>query len=121
LVDLIEFIKTVTSEQVVLQQRIDSVIKKYALLEEFFMEVSLEEFNEKWELYGWPKILKRKISDTEKVLQIERLRLIRDLRTNQKNLEQSITQLSDQVADISKYKDLEMAITVTQYESPFLT
>lgn len=44
LVDLIEFIKVVTAEQSTLQQRIDNVIKKYALLEEFYMEVTPEEF-----------------------------------------------------------------------------
>ena len=63
-------------------------------------------------MYGWPKILKRKISDTEKALQLERLRLIRDLRSNQKIIEQTITRLADQVAEISVHKDLEMAITV---------
>ncbi len=44
--------------------------------------------------------------------QVERLRMIKDLRNNQKQLETKVYQLSDQVVELDQFRDLDMAITV---------
>lgn len=57
-------------------------------------------------------MIKKLILDIEKINQVERLRMIRDLRTNQKLLETKVYQLSDQVIELDQYRDLDMALTV---------
>jgi hypothetical protein len=57
-------------------------------------------------------VIKRKINDAEKLNQIERLKLIRDLRSNQKTLENSINALAEEVNEMEKHGELDMAINV---------
>lgn len=47
--------------------------------------------------------------------QVERLKMIRELRSNQKELEQKIFSLAEEALEIDKYKDLEMAIAVSTF------
>lgn len=128
--DLSEYVQKVSVEQFTLQQRIDVIMvillfyynhvaececvqKKYNLLEEFCYPIPAEEFQEKWELFGWPQIIKRRISDVEKINQLERLKMIRELRTNQKILEHKIFKLVEEVSEIDSYRELENAINVS--------
>lgn len=129
LAQLTEYVKGMAAEQPALQQKIDAVMvkdhlvepsfadfaplqKKYMLLEEFYMVITEEEFQEKWEVFGWPSIIKKKLSDVEKMNQIERLRMIRELRLNQKQLETRIYQLAEEASEIDGFKDLDQAISV---------
>ena len=59
-------------------------------MEEFQFEITQEEFQNIWELYAWPQFIKKQIAEVEKSNQISRWRMIRELRTNQKQLEETI-------------------------------
>ncbi|PRP87942.1 putative dynein heavy chain [Planoprotostelium fungivorum] len=107
---LSDFVQKIAVEQFTLQQKIDTVMKKYNILEEFFFEVTTEEFEKLWELYGWPQRIKNKISDVEKINQIERLKMIRELRSNQKSLEDTMQRVSEEVLEIEKYRDMDNAL-----------
>lgn len=57
-------------------------------------------------------MIKRKISEIDKINQVERLRMIRDLRANQKALETKVYQLAEQAAELDAFHNLDAAITV---------
>eukprot|EP01119_Soliformovum_irregulare_P017766 TRINITY_DN5330_c0_g1_i3.p1 TRINITY_DN5330_c0_g1~~TRINITY_DN5330_c0_g1_i3.p1 ORF type:complete len:3685 (-),score=1128.16 TRINITY_DN5330_c0_g1_i3:1844-12898(-) len=107
-----EYVKKVSVEQFVLQQKIDTILKRYSILEEFRYEISGEEFNEKWNLFSWPQNIKRLIADADKANQIIRWKMIRELRNNQKTLEETIFQFAEEASEIDRFKDIENAITM---------
>jgi len=82
------------------------------VLEDFTFTISQEEFGEKYELFEWPLVVKCKIGEIDKINQVKRLRMIRDLRANQKTLETKIYQLAEQAAELDIYDNLDDAIMI---------
>jgi hypothetical protein len=112
LASLTEYLKKISVEQFSLQQRIENVMKRYSILEDFYFEITEAEFLERWELYTWPKLIKKKITDIEKVNSIERLKMIRELRSNQKDLEKTIFSLAEEASEVDQYRELDNALNV---------
>jgi hypothetical protein len=73
------------------------------------------ECQEKYEALQMPNKLSLLIDETDRMMQVERIRMIRDLRTNQRKLEQDTLSVAELLPEfVIKYQDLEM--TIEAYE-----
>eukprot|EP01105_Mastigella_eilhardi_P025496 TRINITY_DN6953_c0_g1_i1.p1 TRINITY_DN6953_c0_g1~~TRINITY_DN6953_c0_g1_i1.p1 ORF type:complete len:4254 (+),score=1253.29 TRINITY_DN6953_c0_g1_i1:29-12763(+) len=112
LADVTKLVDQVTTDLPELAQQISTIAKRYQLLEDFGYEVSNEEFDQKWRLMGWPRRIRQALFSIEKVNSIERLRMIRDLRANQKVLEERVFQLDALASEMYNFRDIEQAFVV---------
>ncbi|EAY07015.1 Dynein heavy chain family protein [Trichomonas vaginalis G3] len=93
------------------KQIIKKINERYDFLSSYQFEISNEEADEYYKLLSMPNKLTLMLDDAERTVQVERIRMIKDLRTNQKSLEQETTEISKQIPlIITKYQDLEDSI-----------
>jgi len=91
-------------------------MQRFAFLEEFKFEISNDECQEKYMTLQLPHKLSMNIEETERMLQVERVRMIRELRGNQRQLETSTLSVSEALpVFISKYQDLELTIEAVDH------
>ena len=51
------------------------------------------------------------MKNIEQIMEVEKVKLIKELRNNQKDLEVKILEMSDQIPDfVNKFQDLEMSV-----------
>eukprot|EP00727_Mastigamoeba_balamuthi_P002571 m51a1_g12310 putative dynein heavy chain family protein (4480) ;mRNA; f:383974-398640 len=93
-------------------QRISNLSKRYQMLEDFLYDVGEEEFDQRWQIVGWPRRIRSSIFSVEKTNSVERLHMIRDMRTNQKALEEHVFKLDTLASEIDSFKDLDQAFAV---------
>jgi len=85
--------------------------EKFSFLEEFQFGVDNDEFQYRYQTLQMPQKISVLMDETERTLSVERIRMIRELRSNQRKLESESTVLSDQLTSFaSKYSDLEMTV-----------
>jgi Dynein heavy chain, N-terminal region 2 len=104
---LTQYIKGVTGEQYLLQEKIDDILRKYNLLEHFRSPIPDDTFARKWKLFGFPSQVQAKIVSVDKINQIERLKMIRNTRIAQKALEGQIDELVEEISELQQVRDLE--------------
>ncbi|OHT04040.1 Dynein heavy chain family protein [Tritrichomonas foetus] len=93
------------------QVKTDSIMQRFAFLEEYKFEISNEECQDKYHALQIPHKLSVLINDTDTMLQVERIRMIHELRQNQKQLEIDTLAVTNLLPEfIAKYQDLELTI-----------
>jgi hypothetical protein len=84
--------------------------ERFAFLEEFHYEIETAEFDFRYQTMQMPPQISHLLDETEAMLATERIRMIRELRANQRKLETDSIQLTEQVNSFAqKFNDLEMA------------
>jgi len=91
--------------------KMQSAMQRFVFLEEYKFEISNEDCQEKYKTLQLPHKLSMLIDETDRTLQVERIRMIRELRGNQRKLESDVLEITDLLPQFtSKYQDLEMTI-----------
>ena len=84
---------------------------RFAFLEEFHLQNTNEEFQYWCKIRQMPLKISALMDETERMLSVERIKMIRDLKTNQKKLEDEAFVLTEKLSDFAThYTDLEMAV-----------
>ena len=116
LADMKEFMDKVIDSTADRTNRINSVMEHFTFLEEFQFEITNEDCQEKYKTLQMPYKLSAMIDESDRTLQVERIRMIRELRANQRKLEQDTLELTELLPGfIAKYQDLEMAIEAAEH------
>ena len=93
------------------QRKISYVNERFAFLEEFHFEINDDEFMNHYNMLQMPQKISQMMNSTEKLISTLRIKMIKELRQNQKNLEIDTQELSEQLQSFnSKYNELEMTI-----------
>ncbi|XP_055905179.1 dynein axonemal heavy chain 1 [Eupeodes corollae] len=107
-----DFMQLVPDKLIILRERIQIMIIEYNILDSFFYNLSDQQFAMKWEAFGWPhKIMKRLIvMKEEHKIDIEEFRRIqiRELASFQERLES----LNEEIMTFSLHFDHEKALEV---------
>ena len=91
--------------------KMNFAMERFTFLEEFKYEISNDECQEKYKTLQMPHKLSLLIDETDRTLQVERIRMIRELRANQRKLETDVMEITEMLPTIiSKYQDLEMTV-----------
>ena len=91
--------------------KMNVAMKCITFLEEFKYEISNDECQEKHKTLQMPHKLSFLIDETGRTLHVEPIRTIRELRTNQSNLETEVIEITEMLPIIvSKYHDLEITV-----------
>ncbi|OHT17559.1 Dynein heavy chain family protein [Tritrichomonas foetus] len=92
-------------------KKMESANERFAFLEEFHYAISNEEFEQRYKALQWPQKINGIIDETERTLQVERIRMIRELRTNQRTLENDSLRTTEELTSFNaKFIDLEMTV-----------
>ncbi|KAK8861158.1 hypothetical protein M9Y10_012853 [Tritrichomonas musculus] len=111
LASLKDFIDNVMESTKERSKKMDSVMQHFAFLEEFRFEITNEECKEKYKTLSMPHKLTSLLDETDRMMQVERIKMIREVRENQRQLEKDVLEIADQIpVFINKYQDLEMTI-----------
>ena len=107
------------------QRMLDFAVKRFTFLEGYKFEISDEECRFKYEAMQMPLKLNADLDETNRVLEIEQIRMIKELQENEKTLEEEIQELSNQIPVlVAKYQDLEStcdaAMTVDDMQKEML-
>ncbi|OHT14597.1 Dynein heavy chain family protein [Tritrichomonas foetus] len=85
--------------------------ERFEFLEEFQFEITDEEFVFHYQTLQMPQKISQMMDSTEKMISTVRIKMIRELRANQRKLETDTIQVQEQLKGFnSKYNDLEMTI-----------
>ncbi|EAY21612.1 Dynein heavy chain family protein [Trichomonas vaginalis G3] len=85
--------------------------ERFAFLEEFHFETTNEEVNFHYNIRQMPQKIMAEMEQTERTLSVERIRMVRELRSNQQTLESEVNDLTEFLAAFAaKYTDLDMTI-----------
>ncbi|OHT16390.1 Dynein heavy chain family protein [Tritrichomonas foetus] len=85
--------------------------ERFQFLEDYHFEITNEEFQLRYKTLQMPLRIATIMDETERTLSVERIRMIRELRANQKKLENDSTTIAEEVVNFSaKYTDLDMTI-----------
>ncbi|XP_069500104.1 dynein axonemal heavy chain 1 [Ambystoma mexicanum] len=107
--DLREWMKGVPEQLVTLQEQIAKVLVEYEVTDEFYYNLSQEEFNTKWAVIGWPN----KIMSVKETVQLQhlededRFRMVQQIDLN--NFLERIDGLAIMVAGFSAHVDVSRA------------
>ncbi|EAY14826.1 Dynein heavy chain family protein [Trichomonas vaginalis G3] len=92
-------------------RKMNTTMERFTFLEEFKYTVSDQELKEKYKTLQMPHKLSMLIDETETKLSVERIRMVRELRNNQRKLESDVMEITQLLPNIvSKYQDLEMTV-----------
>lgn len=72
------------------EAKMNSATQRFSFLEEFKFEISNDEYQNKYQILQKPHRLDLMIEETERILQVEKIRMIREFRVNQRTLETGI-------------------------------
>ena len=110
--DYVDYVTTSTKER---SKKMDSVVQHFEFLEEYKFEITNEECKEKYKTLQMPRKITIILDESERMMQVERIRMIKELRQNQRNLESDTLQLADALpVFITKYQDLEMTVEAVE-------
>ena len=85
--------------------------ERFAFLEDFHFEITNEEINFHYNTRQMPQKISSSLDETERMLSVERIRMVRELRANQAKMETETLELADVLASFAaKYTDLDMTI-----------
>ena len=91
--------------------RMQTAMQRFTFLEEYKFEITNEDCQEKYKTLQLPQKLAVLIDETDRTLQVERIKMIRELRANQRKLETDVMEITEQLPIIiEKYQDLEMTV-----------
>lgn len=109
LTELREWAKTIPDKLDDFRDGIERVVKDYELLEDFYYNLSQEDFNLRWSTVGWPHKILQQIEQVEKqhVEDEDRFRKLQT--TDQSNLNDRLDTLTMQVAGLSAHTDMNKA------------
>ena len=106
-----DFIDSVIKTAPDREEKMNRAMERFAFLEEFKFGISNEEFQEKYQILQIPHKLKLITVDAKRTIQIEKIKMICELRQNQRQLEKDSLAVTELLpAFISKYHDFEMTI-----------
>ena len=95
--------------------KLNYAIKRFEFLEEYKFDITDEECRYKFELLQKPNKLNSNLEETNQKIEVEIQKMIKELRTNQKSLEDEIVEISEAIPQIVvKYQDLEMTIDAAE-------
>ena len=85
--------------------------QRFAFLEENQFDLENDEFSFRYDTLQMPAKVVQMMSETDHILSQERIRMIRELRINQRRLENDSIAISESLKDFTeKYQDLELTI-----------
>jgi hypothetical protein len=106
-----KFLENVYETVKVRQKKMAISNERFGFLEEFHFECSNEEFELRYRTLQMPVRISGIMDDTERTLSVERIRMIQELRANQRKMEIESVVIEEEVAAFAqKYTDLEMNI-----------
>ncbi|EAY20056.1 Dynein heavy chain family protein [Trichomonas vaginalis G3] len=104
-----EYMEKINSTTKDRQAKMDTAMKRFAFLEDYKFEISNDECQEKYKTLQMPHKLAITFEETDRNITVERGRMIRELKNNQRQLETNTLSVTEMLpAFISKYQDLEM-------------
>ena len=65
-----------------LQRKLANLDVNYGILEEFFYNISMDDFNKKWEAFGWAQDIELQVEETLKIQERDRSRFQKELLTS---------------------------------------
>ena len=109
--ELKAFIDKVIASTNLREQKLDQIVQRFNFLEDYKYDISDEDCTSKYETLQMPQRLTKLINETDTKIQVERIRMIKELRGNQRKLEEDTVAVADLLPEfVSKYQDLEMTI-----------
>ena len=115
LADLKSYIENINQTTSSRSDKMKIACQRFSFLEEYKYEISNDECNFKYQLLKMPKVLNKQLDSTDQMIQVERVRMIRELRNNQKSLETSLLEMSTQIEVLfNKFQDIEMAVEAAE-------
>eukprot|EP00002_Diphylleia_rotans_P035998 TRINITY_DN7896_c0_g1_i2.p1 TRINITY_DN7896_c0_g1~~TRINITY_DN7896_c0_g1_i2.p1 ORF type:complete len:4263 (-),score=670.67 TRINITY_DN7896_c0_g1_i2:89-12877(-) len=106
-----ELIKETVDDEESIQMMITSMMDKFTFLEElqfdYFSHHSII-----WQIFAMPRQIKLLLADAEKVIQVEKVKMIRELRGNQKTLDSKMFELAKAVEFIQQANDINLAESI---------
>ncbi|OHT09102.1 Dynein heavy chain family protein [Tritrichomonas foetus] len=95
--------------------RLRTACERFSFLDEYKYDITNDECKFQYQILQMPNNLIKQLQNTEQMVQVERVRMIRELRNNQKDLETEVLQMDQQIPTfISKYQDFEMAVEAAE-------
>ena len=115
LTELKKYIENVNAKAKERSDKLTIACNRLKFLDEYHFEISNDECNFQYQVLKMPNLLINQLEKADQMLQNERVKMIDELHENQKNLEDDIHKLSDQIPSfVNKYQDLEMAIEAAE-------
>jgi hypothetical protein len=97
------------------QQKMELANQRFAFLEEFHFPVSDDECQARYQALQMPQKISVLMDENDRTLSVERVRMIRELRSNQRTLENETLELTDALTAFNgKGLDLEMTVEATE-------
>ncbi|OHT12761.1 hypothetical protein TRFO_17306 [Tritrichomonas foetus] len=111
LASLKQFMNDVVAKTKQREAKMKSAMERFTFLEEFKFEISNEECQEKYQILQMPHKLKLMVEETNRTMQVEKIKMICELRQNQRQLESDSLAVTEMLPSfVSKYQDLEMTV-----------
>ncbi|KAK8860630.1 hypothetical protein M9Y10_012295 [Tritrichomonas musculus] len=109
--DLKKYLNDVYETEKARNKKMEMSKDRFSFLEEFHFSFSDDEFEQRYRALQWPQKINAIIDETERTVQVERIRMIRELRANQRSLENDTLQVTEELTAFNaKFLDLEMTI-----------
>ena len=106
-----KYLENIVDTVKVRNNKMDISNERFQFLEDYQFEVTPEEFQLRYNTRKMPIKISFIMDETERTLSVERIRMIRELRANQKKLEVESEEIEEEVVVFStKYADLDMTI-----------
>ena len=109
-----EYSDSLPDEVSKLQKRIDTMMAKYAVLDEFQHRLSGDRIREKWEVFGAPKGIFDEMDATRTFLEEEKSKYAQEQMDEQEIFDQDLKQLEQDVASLAQHSDLGRLKLVAQ-------
>ncbi|OAF70501.1 hypothetical protein A3Q56_01728, partial [Intoshia linei] len=91
------------------QDQIDQSVSDYELIEDFCVNLSVDDFNARWTTIGWPNKLELMMSQAEKTLKVDEERFKKAQIQDNANVYNKLDELTMSVAGMSAYTDIGKA------------
>ena len=97
------------------ENKMNFAVQRFDFLESYKFEISDEEMRYQFESLQRPLKLISALESTSQQLEIEKVKMIKELRINQRKVEDEIRQLSETIPQLAvKYQDLEMTVDAAE-------
>ncbi|EAY21562.1 Dynein heavy chain family protein [Trichomonas vaginalis G3] len=108
LAELRKYLNTVIENKKTRQYKIERIKNEFQFLEDYRFETSDSDFHYIYKAYNMPVVTNQRIDETEKMITEARIKMIKELKNNQKQLENDALAISETLTTfIAKYNDLE--------------
>eukprot|EP00118_Oscarella_pearsei_P012540 m.93002 g.93002 ORF g.93002 m.93002 type:complete len:4173 (+) comp36767_c0_seq9:102-12620(+) len=113
LVEQREFMKTIPDILKKFQEKADKANVDYDLIEEFYYNLSQEDFNARWTMIGWPRKLEGQMEMVHGMLDKDEERFRKNQFNDQNSFEDRLDSLQMAVAGFSAHVDIKKAAEVS--------